>query len=124
MTHEQLHRWLRDYGAAWEALDGEQAASLFAEDGAYWWGPLEPPLRGRDAIRRRWTEATRDQRDVAFRHEILGVDGARGFARWWTTFVEEGTKIELDGVVVLDFADDGLCTQLQEWWAARSTSLS
>jgi hypothetical protein len=123
MTREELDSWLRAYGAAWEARDGERAAALFAEDGLYCWGPLEPPLRGRDAIVARWTQATTGQRDVAFRHEILGVDGDRGFSRWWCSFDLSGSRFELDGVFVLDFADDGLCTQLQEWWAATETPL-
>lgn len=123
MTREELDAWLTAYGAAWEARDGERAAALFAEDGVYCWGPLEPPLRGREAIARRWAEATRDQRDVAFRQEVLGVDGTRGFARWWSGFDETGSHFELDGVFVLDFGDDGLCTQLQEWWAATETAL-
>ena len=124
MTREQLDGWLRAYGAAWEARDGERAAALFAEDGLYCWGPLEPPLRGRDAIRARWTEATRDQRNVSFRHELLGIDGTRGFVRWWSSFDEDGAHVELDGVFVLDFGGgNGLCTRLQEWWAAATTPL-
>ena len=121
MTRGDLDTWLRDYGAAWEARDGERAASLFAEDGIYCWGPYETPLRGREAIRDRWSRATHDQRDVAFRHEVLGIDGARGFARWWSSFSDRsaGSRVELDGVFVLDFAHDGLCEQLQEWWLAR-----
>jgi hypothetical protein len=123
MTRDDLDTWLRDYGEAWEARDGERAAALFTPDGVYCWGPLEAPLRGRDAIRERWTRATDDQRDVAFRHEILGIDGTRGFARWWSAFADASTsvRVELDGVFVLDFGDDGLCTRLQEWWLARET---
>jgi ketosteroid isomerase-like protein len=123
VTRDQLDNWLRDYGAAWEARDGERAAALFTDDGTYCWGPHEAPLRGRQAIRDRWALATSDQRDVAFRHEVLGIDEARGFARWWSTFVDSatGSRVELDGVFVLDFADDGLCSRLQEWWLARET---
>ena len=123
MTHDELDRWLSSYGAAWEARDGELAASLFAEDGVYCWGPHDPPLQGREAIRDRWSLATGNQRDVAFRHEILGTDRARAFARWWSTFVDHstGSRLELDGVFVLDFADDGLCARLQEWWLARES---
>jgi len=122
-NHDELNGWLRAYGAAWEARDGEAAASLFAEDGVYCWGPHETPLQGRQAIRDRWQLATGDQRDVAFRHEILGIDGARGFARRWSTFVDSstGSRVELDGVFVLDFAGDALCTRLHEWWLARET---
>jgi hypothetical protein len=51
------------------------------------------------------------------------MDGARGFARWWSTFVDSsaGSRTELDGVFVLDFTDDGLCAQLQERWLSRET---
>jgi SnoaL-like domain len=121
VTREQLDGWLSAYGAAWEERDGERAAALFAEDGLYWWGPLQPPLQGRQAIAERWTQATDGQRDVAFRHEVLGVDGVRGFSRWWSSFDQGGSRFELDGVFVLDFGEDGLCTQLQEWWAATET---
>ena len=123
MTHDELDGWLRAYGAAWEAREGDAAAALFAEDGVYCWGPHEPPLVGREAIEDRWALATRDQRNVAFRHQILGIDGSRGFARWWSRFAEAGSRIELDGVFVLDFAGDGLCTQLQEWWLGREAPL-
>ena len=123
MTRDELDSWLRAYGAAWEARDGEAAAALFADDGLYCWGPRDAPLRGREAIRERWDQATGGQRDVAFRHEILGIDGMRGFARWWSTFTESSgtTRFDLDGVFVLDFAENGLCTQLQEWWDVRET---
>ena len=121
MTPDRLDNWLRDYGAAWEGRDAELVASLFAEDGVYCWGPHEPPIEGRDAIRERWSRTTGHQREVAFRHELLGIDGDRGFARWWSTITDTdtGSRVELDGVFVLDFAADGLCTQLQEWWLAK-----
>ena len=117
--------WLRRYGAAWEARDGEAAASLFADEAEYCWGPHDPPLTGRDAIRDRWSEATSDQRDVTFRHEILGIDGDRAFVRWQSSFVRRSTRaqVELDGIFVLDFGhDERLCRRLQEWWLARERS--
>ena len=123
MSHEQLDRWLRRYGEAWETRDGGLAGSLFTDDGTYCWGPHDSPLQGRDAIRARWQQATETQRDIAFRHEILGTDGNRAFVRWWSTYAElsTGSRVELDGVFVLDFAEDGLCQRLQEWWLARES---
>ena len=116
-----MHGWLGRYGSAWETRDGELAASLFAKDGVYCWGPFDRPLRGREAIRDRWRRATATQRDISFRYEVLGADGPRAFVRWWSTFLEtsSGSQVELDGIFVLDFADNGLCTRLQEWWLAR-----
>lgn len=117
---EGLERWLAAYGAAWEAHDGAAAAALFAEDGIYCWGPFAEPLVGREAIRERWDAATAGQGAVRFEAEPLGTDGARAFARWHTT-IEPGAEpgVELDGIFVLDFAPDGLCVRLQEWWLAR-----
>ncbi len=121
VTREGIDAWLLRYGAAWEARDGEAAARLFTDDAVYCWGPHDPPLQGRDAIGERWSQATDDQRDVRFRHEILGIDGDRVFARWWSTFVRlpTGWRVELDGVFVLDFSDGDRCHRLQEWWLAR-----
>jgi hypothetical protein len=122
MTPEELESWLQRYGAAWEARDGDLAAALFTPGGVYCWGPFDPPLEGREAIRDRWRQATETQRDVSFRHEVLGTDGSRAFVRWWSTFSvpAAGSRTELDGVFVLDFAEDGLCARLQEWWLARA----
>lgn len=126
VTRKQLDDWLRRYGAAWEGRDGDAAAGLFTAEGVYRWGPLDPPLVGRKAIRDRWLEATSDQEQIRFRSEVLGTDGDRGFARWWSTFVRRSTgmRVELDGVFVLDFGEDGLCEQLQEWWLGRETPSS
>jgi hypothetical protein len=123
LTREHLDEWLRRYGEAWEARDADAAAGLFADDGAYHWGPLEPPLRGRDAIRDRWSGVTAEQDEVSFRYELLGIDSARGFARWWSTYVlrATGARHDLDGIFVLDFGANGLCRRLQEWWLARET---
>ena len=126
MTHEDLDQWLGLYGEAWETRDGEAVARLFTEDAAYHWGPHDAPLTGREAIRGAWSEATGGQRNVRFRHEVLGIDGDRGFVRWWSSFVRRATAlaVELDGVFVLDFGECGLCSQLQEWWLARETTTS
>lgn len=122
MTREHLDTWLRRYGEAWEARDGDAAARLFAEHAEYHWGPHEPPLAGREAIRDRWSRVTAYQDKIRFRHEVLGIDGDRGFARWWSEYIRRpgGMREELDGVFVLDFGDDGLCQKLQEWWLARN----
>jgi hypothetical protein len=120
LTREDLDQWLGLYGGAWEARDGEAAARLFTEDAVYCWGPHDAPT-GREAIQGAWSDATGGQRNVRFRHEVLGIDAHRGFARCWSRVVRSGTgvHIELDGVFVLDFDESGLCSQLQEWWLAR-----
>jgi ketosteroid isomerase-like protein len=116
-----VQRWLAAYGAAWEAHDGAAAAALFSPDGTYCWGPFEAPLVGGDAIRARWDAVTAEQGRVRFAAEPLGRDGERAFARWTVAIEPQGTgaKVELDGVFVLDFASDGRCRRLQEWWMVK-----
>ena len=115
-----VERWLAAYGAAWESHDGAAAAALFTADGVYCWGPFEAPLIGGDAIRARWDAVTAEQGRVRFAADPLGRDGARAFVRW-TVSIEPaagGAPVELEGIFVLDFADDGRCARLQEWWMA------
>jgi ketosteroid isomerase-like protein len=112
--------WLADYGSAWERHDGAAAAALFAEEAVYWWGPFDTPLVGTAAIRERWDEVTAGHGRVGFSAEPLGTDGARAFARWEVTLrPPAGEEVRLDGIFVLDFAPDGRCERLQEWWMVR-----
>jgi ketosteroid isomerase-like protein len=113
--------WLAAYGAAWEAHDGAAAAALFTEDATYEWGPFDEPLVGRDAIRERWQAATEDQGTVRFGAQQIGRDGQRAFVRWQVSMhaPDSASPVELDGIFVLDFAADGLCERLQEWWLTK-----
>jgi limonene-1,2-epoxide hydrolase len=115
MEDGDVTRWLADYGAAWAQRDGRAAAALFTDDGIYDWGPFSR-LTGRDAIAARWDEATSDIRSARFTSELIGSDGDRRFVRWRTILDDQ---IELDGVFVLDFAPEGGCRHLQEWWLTR-----
>lgn len=118
MNRHDLDRWLRAYGEAWIDRDPEAAARLFTEDVAYHETPFDEPARGLEGVRRYWAENTGIQRDVTFRHEILAIEGPRGIARWWAGYVRPATGVtaRLDGVLVLEFADDGRCRRLEEWW--------
>jgi uncharacterized protein (TIGR02246 family) len=116
--------WLRRYGDAWRAGDPQAVLLLFTDDAAYHETPFEPPLLGRAAIRRYWTEGARDgQRDVAFAAQPVGVDGDTGCALWQATFVRQpaGSFVELDGVLLARFAADGRCREFREWWHRRET---
>ena len=50
----ELARVLTDYEAAWQKQDADALAKLFAEDG-FVLSQGEPPVRGRDAIRKHYT---------------------------------------------------------------------
>jgi hypothetical protein len=61
---------------------------------------------------------TADQKDVSFTYEVLAVTGSTGIAHWHAEFTQpsSGSTVILDCVFILDFAPDGLCKGLKEWW--------
>lgn len=117
LSYPDFDGWLRRYGAAWETRDPEAAAALFSADARYHWTPFQEPKRGPEEIAAAWREATDRQRNVRFSHEILAVAGATGLARWHTRLERStGRRVELDGVLLAEFGDDGLCRLFREWW--------
>lgn len=120
---KRLEQWLSDYKTAWESRDADLAARLFTSDASYREQPFEAPELGDDGIRKYWSQATADQRDIRFRFSILAEDGRMGIAHWRAEFtrVSSGVLVELDGVFLLEFADDGRCRDLKEWWHVKST---
>jgi hypothetical protein len=122
LTPTSLENWLARYEQAWERRDAEQAAALFTENARYQEMPFDEPKMGRAGIRNYWTTVTADQRDIDFKSQVIAVKGTTGVARWSATFssAASGARIELDGVFVLEFAPDGLCRELREWWHVRT----
>jgi hypothetical protein len=118
MTIDQLEDWLSAYGNAWTAREPESAAQLFSDDASYFETPFSPPNRGRSGIREYWSAATRNQSDITFSWKILNLTKNVGVVRWQAAFKRtiSNTRVELDGVFVLDFEDAGLCRTLREWW--------
>jgi SnoaL-like protein len=97
-------------------------AALFAEDAVYWYGPFREATRGRDAIVRQWVDGGLGE-DFDYTVEPLAVTGLRGIAHWTVAFGDPATNaaVELDGVLVLEFDDDGRCTEHREWYLSRET---
>lgn len=119
MNEESFKSWLNAYGRAWETLDPDAAAHLFAEDATYQETPFVNPMVGRQAIFNYWEEVVvRAQSEPRFGAEILALSGDTGIARWWATFTRKknGAKIKLDGIFLLRFNDTNLCQTLREWW--------
>lgn len=118
ITHQQFEDWLADYGRAWEASDAARYASLFTPDAEYWWTPFGPPKVGRESIVRAIEEAVARQQDQTFRYRILSIDGRRGIAHWTCdlTRLTTGKAYTIDGILMCEFADDGLCRVFREWW--------
>ena len=121
LTGAQLTEWLQTYEEAWESLDANKAAAIFTENATYQVDPYSDPHLGREGISEYWSEVTADQKDVEFTSEVLSVTGNTGIAHWHAEFTaaSTGAKIILDGIFVLEFSADGLCSSLKEWWAIK-----
>jgi hypothetical protein len=122
LTAAALEAWLARYEQAWERRDPDLAAALFTESAPYHETPFDAPKAGSSGVREYWTTVTADQRDVDFKSKVVAVAGNTGVARWSATFrsAASGARIELDGVFVLAFAEDGRCSELREWWHVRT----
>jgi hypothetical protein len=123
LTPSALESWLARYEQAWEQRDPAQAAALFTADAPYHETPFDPPKAGRAGIRDYWATVTADQRNVDFESEIVAVNGQTGVARWSArlTSAASGARVELNGVFVLRFDGNGLCSELREWWHVRAS---
>ena len=124
IARDALQAWLDAYGRAWEQMDPDAAAALFADDATYQETPFDQPMRGREAIREYWRGVPEAQRDIRFEHEVLAADGDRGIAWWRARFLRVPTSadVTLDGIFVLAFDEDGRCSSLREWWVRREVA--
>lgn len=118
MNTEALHKWLTAYGHAWETRDPEAAAALFTEDAVYYEKPYTEPARGRGGVHEYWDDAVSDHGAVTFSFDILSTSKSLNFVRWLTnlTRLSSGKQVKIDGIFVLQFAENGLCRELREWW--------
>lgn len=124
LTTADFERWLTGYKVAWEQRDPAAAAALFTPDAQYFWTPFDPPQAGRAQIAAVWEAAVSAQTAITFDFTVFAVAGSRGCAHWHTrlTSVPQGAAVELDGIVIADFAGPGVCRTFREWWHMRSGS--
>ncbi|MGE0031251.1 MAG: nuclear transport factor 2 family protein [Steroidobacteraceae bacterium] len=123
MTNDDFERWLRAYGQAWEDRDPAAAARLFTDDAEYYWTPLDPPQRGHAGIAAAWDGAVSQQREIAFRYEILAMTGATGIAKWRADFTRlpAQSRVVIEGILTAEFADATHCRVFREWWHSAET---
>lgn len=113
MTPEE---WVAAYGAAWEAKDADAVVRLFTPDADYREAPYDEAFHGHAGIRDYWTRVTATQEDVRFRFGKVISDGDRAAVEWWTTMRNGGADVTLAGEFFLAFDENGLVTELREYW--------
>jgi hypothetical protein len=113
----ELADWIEGYRRAWEEDDAELVLTLFTEDASYRSSPFREPNLGHEGIHAYWTRAAGRQTGVKVRMGEPVVDGNVVAVEWWTTMddPEDGT-VTLPGCLLLQFAPDGRCFDLREYW--------
>jgi ketosteroid isomerase-like protein len=109
-------RWTARYEEAWRALDVDGIPPLFTEDVIYASHPLRDAHRGRDGVRTYTERAYREESDVDVRFAVIAAAGSTAVAEYWALLIEEGVPSTLAGLDLLVFEEDGLCSQLREYW--------
>ena len=115
-TTVEAETWSEAYRRAWEAADSKAAGALFSEDGRYRSNIFEEPHDGRRGIEEYWTSVTAAQSDVTVRMGSPVIEGPRVIVEFWTTMLVGGDELTLPGCLLLHFNEDGLCTDLREYW--------
>lgn len=113
---------LTRFGEGWQKGNADQIAGIFADEGVFVAGPFEPPLRGRDAIRRYWRDVPLEQAEIAFRTGEIFVAGPWFATEYKCTFRRRrtGEAVTVRGALFCETAD-GLITEMRMYWdrAAR-----
>jgi len=113
----ELGGWIEAYGRAWQTGDDELMTSLFTEEAKYRSAPFREPFRGHDEIRAYARRNAGTQRDKHVRMGRPFIDGSRVAVEWWTTIDDpDDGEITLPGCLLLQFAPDGRCFDLREYW--------
>lgn len=118
-----VDEWIEEYRQAWEAADADRAAALFTEDGLYRSNIYDDPHAGHEGVHAYWTGVTSTQSDVSVRMGRPFVDGDRVAVEFWTNMKVEGDPVTVSGCLLLDFAADGRCRRLREYWNFSEHSL-
>lgn len=115
-SKEEVVEWSEVYRVAWEERDSEAASSLFTDDASYRSNIYEEPNQGRVGVAQYWAGVTSVQSDIRVRMGTPFVDGERAVVEFWTKMRVEDNPVTLAGCLLLRFSDDGLCSDLREYW--------
>jgi uncharacterized protein (TIGR02246 family) len=119
----RLARIMETCRRAWETRDAALVLELFTKDATYHENPFGEPLRGYDAIRRYWEEATGHHRDIEFRWQLVGSPGSLHVVEWQAQFTraDSGKRMELRGVMLLELRGERIF-RFREYWNRRENS--
>jgi hypothetical protein len=116
-----FERLLSEFGKAWEAGLPAAMAAVFTDDGAFFPGPFEEPMRGRAAIADYWSDVPREQSAISFRYGEIFVAGPWFATEFKCTYrrIRTGEWIEISGALFCETGAENV-TEMRMYWD-RST---
>jgi ketosteroid isomerase-like protein len=115
-TTAEIVAWGEAYRRAWETADSAAAGALFSENTSYRSNIYEEPHRGRAGVEAYWTAVTAVQSEVRVWMGAPVIEGDRVIVEFWTRMNAGGEPLTLPGCLLMRFDDDGLCSDLREYW--------
>ena len=116
MSRDPIGAWIGEYFRCWREKDSETLGRLFTPDAVYYSAPFREPHRGTTEILAYWERATATQVGLEIRLGSTIQQGNRASVEWWAAWTEKGKGVTLLGCLVLQFAPDGRCEELREYW--------
>lgn len=137
----RLQQFMETYKRAWEMRDDALLCSLFSADGVYHNTPFDEQT-GHEAIARYW-DRVKLQEDIHFSYNIVSETPESGVATWTTRYQVSSEKmfemwaksagtgmierkpgdplprLRLEGIAIVELADDGLCKHFRIWWHSQ-----
>jgi hypothetical protein len=139
-----IEDFMAGYRRVWEGQDSAGFAALFAPGGRYWNTPFQSQDTP-DALAAYW-DRIQLQRDISLTYEVLATSEHGGVAHWhvdyqvaseelfeiWARSTGTGVperssgdplpRMTLDGILVGEFDDDGLATEVRIWWHSMAAT--
>lgn len=109
-------RWATTWQRAWEALDVEAVADLYAPSVRFTSQPFRGVEAGRDGVRSYVAAAFAEESDVRAWFGEPVVEGERAAVEWWAALREAGEEVTLAGTSNLRFDGDGLVVEQRDTW--------
>lgn len=113
--------WIERYARAWHDGDDHAVGELFTRDAIYRTHPFRPPLRGREAIRAYWRQATGSLTGISLTFGRPVTDASRAAVEWWAVLHSDQGVATLPGALILRFDQQGYCQELREYWHLDET---
>jgi uncharacterized protein (TIGR02246 family) len=117
MDEQSARAWLDALANAWRAQDADAMAALFTEDATDQVDPFQPPVSGRENLRKGFAWWMRGQRDIRMTVDNVDVIGNRFYAlvdaSWFV--VPNGEQMRERGLLVCDMEGDK-ARVMREFW--------